>query len=609
MKNYAIIDFETRSSTPLNQGYLPYTEDPDFKVLCLGLKTSDHKNTHVYTHNLKLICDSLLRLSDIYPLIAFNAGFDAFILSKVVGRPYEEVVKSVLPLELLAKMVNSPDTLEESAVYFKLTKQKDMRGKEVMLQLALPQSDGSFINDKQLFKELYDYCRQDILVTERLYLKLKPLMPTLLKSPLLQNYYINILRNTKGIRYYVKGAKYLLKRSKELEDKYTKAAKALTKIPDFNLNSSQQFRAFLTDIGSPCRNTQKNTLNSVLRDTNSPIVRSMIKLKLNKPDGQKYTVFEKIINFTDSEGISRDSIRLYGAGKTGRYSSYGINILNLPKPSCTLKEIIKEKNLWKKHTYKAFPMIQGSTRNLLLPHRGEIFFYGDFSAIDMHNLLLASGDIKTYKKMLTGWDPYAYIASRAFNKVNVTKEERDTCKSVCLGIGYGLSEYGADADLKSQGKFLSTSRIKSIMTGYKKTFTKIEAYEEKLKTDFNCKYLRIPFSGRKLRFLDCTYIGKDNWRYKTPKSGYALLKGYQMVALTIQGLTVDCLHAAEIRVFEELKILPLIPWHDAIIASVDPKKANFEEFKKTMVKTPWFFNESIVPYLPCKFWKGSRYEE
>ena len=622
-------DFETRSSTPIEKGLTNYFNDPDFKVLC-GAYKFDGKPAHSFFGEKAYdFCRNLYDFSERYPFVAFNSAMEAHVFAKVLNLPVEDVFKRFYPLELVCKYLGGPDKLEKCLSFFKVKEKKDPFGKKLIEILSVPYSDKTphkeelkpYVNEKgfvdhpRLFKRFKEYCEQDVVASEKLLQKIVKYGFELKPLEAFNDNYLNFLRNRKGVRFDMKRVKSLNDITLNLEKAFKQQAKTILGDPKFNLNSSHQIKKILAK--HRLNNTRSESLKPVLEIEKSETLRDIIRMRLNRPTGAT-SVLKRVLQCADKDGIVTNSFRFWGAGQTGRFTSYGANPLVWPRSSDIEKNaaLLRDKeNLYGKNLSSAYNAVKAVMRTCIIPHKGCVFYGGDFSQIEFRLLMLVVGDVEKLKKLYRGWDAYVFIASKVFHKSedSVTTEERYIAKRVTLALGYGMGPQKAKDILWGEGVFVTEEIVRAVFKVYRQNFPLVTSFSYKLERSFNGSYLTVPITKRKIRLFECQqFYGKYGpyWTYKSALGVLNPLPKHKMVGWLIQSLACDIFKAVIRNLYVQLGLDVVIPFHDEVVCSIPVKRGkpviSMKDFKKVLGQSPDFI-KNYLPYIQTETWKGGYY--
>ena len=204
---------------------------------------------------------------------------------------------------------------------------------------------------------------------------------------------------------------------------------------------------------------------------------------------------------------------------TGRLSSNNPNLQNIPVRSDRGKEI----------------------RKAFVPRdANHILISADYSQIELRIVAGMSGDVNMGDAFKQGKDIHTATASKVYNipENEVTKEMRYKAKSVNFGIIYGQGAFGLADNLS-----ISRSEAKEIIDNYKKEFSGITSYMEKM----------ILFA-REHGYVE-TLMGRKRWLKDINSSNFTIRSFAERNAINspIQGTAADMIKLAMIRINREMK--------------------------------------------------------
>ena len=245
------------------------------------------------------------------------------------------------------------------------------------------------------------------------------------------------------------------------------------------------------------------------------------------------------------------SLQVFGT-TTGRWSSRGFQLQNLPRPVYTNKEwedklegfICKAQDHAVDETDK--DMIVSSLRPLLIPDNNmSKFFTADLSQIELRMGLYLAGDMDALNTLHTE-DLYLKFAQDVFGP-HVKKEdnERHIGKTAILSLLYGTgTKTLKEMILSNSGANLSITKVDKIRNKFMEQFPKVvdqwKRADIKLKEALPSGKLYIKLkSGRTLKFEGLKKklvprVGKDGSTYKTWQITY------------FDGITERPLHGAKL---------------------------------------------------------------
>ena len=171
-----------------------------------------------------------------------------------------------------------------------------------------------------------------------------------------------------------------------------------------------------------------------------------LRLQLAKSSIKKYQAME---NYAGADARARGLFQFYGASRTGRASSRGIQLQNLKRND--LPDLAEARELVKSGNGEAVELLYDSipdtlsqlVRTALIPEPGKKFIVADFSAIEARVLSWLAGEKWRMETFAAGGDIYCATASKMFH-CNVVKhgengDLRQKGKQAELACGYGGS--------------------------------------------------------------------------------------------------------------------------------------------------------------------------
>lgn len=161
------------------------------------------------------------------------------------------------------------------------------------------------------------------------------------------------------------------------------------------------------------------------------------------------------------DGRIRDLFQYWGA-HTGRWTSQGVQIHNLPRPkkgvdTVALIDLISS-GQWDGNVEKAYELIRAKLaesgnprltvddalsaliRPIFIPKPGCLFVIADFSAVECRGIAWLAGEAGLLDSLAGGHDVYCEFASRLFKRTITPRDEleRQIGKICILGLGYGM---------------------------------------------------------------------------------------------------------------------------------------------------------------------------
>jgi DNA polymerase len=628
------IDFEAQSEVSIDDcGAYAYAEHPSTVPLCAAWAIGDGPV------QLWREADPVPRewaawsiaAPDSPPWVAQNHETERELLRQKFGI----IVDNWIDTATLASAAGLPRKLGEIAEALKLPEQKG--SKTVMMMLARPRRPSRDNPDKfwrpwarpDLFEQLYDYCKQDV-VTMRAILKALPPYHWVMPAREEQLNRLTQQMNRTGVLIDL-GA----------------VEKALHAVEAHAQELRHEFATLLPGINprSPVRCAEALGLPNVQK----PTVRDALKIEPEGPRRRALEVLKtlataavsKLDAFQDRAcgGRLHGAMVFHGAGRTGRWSSMGVQLQNLIRglgsstpdwPAIDTSDDAMGLAFEALHGGVLAELYENPTRVVASMMRGFILgplLAGDFSQIEARVLAKVAGQLDLLEAFATKKDPYKLMAAYIYGKPleRISKDERFMGKQCILGCGYGLGRDGFIYMLKSIYDIdVTEQEADRIVKAYRSTnpkivelwwelerLVKVAVLEQPqqfikspkvpgigVRTFKSWLCLRLP-SGRVLWYYEPTLEPSERglqlfyWG-RNPKYGGKWMRvktyGGKLVENITQAIARDIMGEAMLRLASN-GFPPLLTVHDEIVTAASEPEDTREtaKFETLMRETPsWF---------------------
>lgn len=345
------IDIETRSRADLKKvGAFRYAADDSTEILCVAISEDDGDpvlwvNPKLATPDSRQQAKAEVlfeRMEDPSTIVlAHNASFELSCLGSKWGSatgfnpPRHDQWRCTMAM---ARRAALPASLDKCSQALGLTEKKDTRGASLIRKFCVPQKNGEFVNpadEPAMFKELCDYCVQDVRVEKAIHKKLKAFELTGLHLTVFQ---LTLDINTRGIPVNL-GA--LRKAQVIIDEETERLAAQFRAITGLEHTQNAKFLAWLTERGFTHTNLQAATMEEVFEDEDfdesTPLGQAlMIKKRVSYASLKKVAAMIACAGPHDNR--VRGTLNDYGAG-TGRWSASLIQPQNFKKPSKHLEKL------------------------------------------------------------------------------------------------------------------------------------------------------------------------------------------------------------------------------------------------------------------------------
>jgi DNA polymerase len=460
------IDFETRSECDLiARGSYTYAQDPSTQVLCMAWAVDD-ADVRVWTPDQpfpQAVRDGIQNLDVI---AAHNAAFERLIFWYVLCPDFEVPEPRLEQFYCTAAQARAncaPGSLEDVGRFAGASMKKDHRGAALVRKCCVP----PFKHTEQDMLDLFEYCAQDVRAMRAISKGLRPLSPTELAD-----YRVNERINDRGVRVDVALCHAALAYAAQEQVDITARVRELTDGAVRTVRSPVLRQWVLERLGPRARRMAvsykggeaKDSLDKSVRanllafgddDEVSPIVAEVIQCT-DDLWASAVAKYAKLAALADPEDARvRGAFVFAGGAATGRASSYGAQVHNIPRkaakaPLAVRTSMMARAPLAPTHGTRVTDVLKLMLRPTLLPDPGKSFVVADWSAIEGRvNPWLAqsaAGEAKldVFRRRL---DPYKVNAAATYGVAyeDVTDDQRQVGKvqELALGFGGGVGAFAA----------------------------------------------------------------------------------------------------------------------------------------------------------------------
>jgi DNA polymerase len=192
--------------------------------------------------------------------------------------------------------------------------------------------------------------------------------------------------------------------------------------------------------------------------------------------------FSKFLEMSCADGRYRGAHIYHGAG-TGRFSGYGAQVQNMPRPVNKLPEIIKARQYlldpWGHDRPAAMEtLLSDCIRGVLIPSDGKVMTAIDFAGIELRVLAWLAGAQTKLNMIRSGRDLYRQMASEIYSKPyeEILKEsfERQVGKTGELALGFQGGKGALAKGLKLSGISMTEDEMKKVIKAYREALYNTE---------------------------------------------------------------------------------------------------------------------------------------
>jgi len=474
-------DFETRSRCDLTvYGVYNYARDMSTEVLCMSYAFDDEE-VRTWTPDQPFPEDVRAYRGQIR---AHNAAFERLILWYVceTHHTFEQFYCTAAQ----ARANCLPGALEDVGRAVSSQMKKDHRGAQLIRQLSIPRTDGTFNEDPELMKEMIAYCEQDVRTMRAVSKAMRDL--SILE---LADYHANERINDRGVlidRELVRAARRFA--NVEMNDIHD----TVREVTNGELVSvrSPKMRQWVYDRVGPrakqiMQKDNKTSIDKTVRagllamedpDEVPPHVMDVIQCA-DDIWASSVAKFQRLDNLADlDDDRVRGAFVFNGGSATGRASSFGAQVHNFTRkcakePEAVRQAMVRGHEIVPKYGKRVTDVLKGMLRPSLIPEKGKVFVVADWSAIEarcnpwLANDPMARDILDVFEN---GGDVYIKEAAGIFRKdeASVEPEERQIGKVAILSLGYGGAVGAFNNMARAYGIAMTENQVKRIVDAWRR---------------------------------------------------------------------------------------------------------------------------------------------
>jgi len=461
-------DIETHSRCNLKEcGAFIYATDPSTDVICLCYAVGDGE-IHVWKPG-DPVPAPFINPTDYSPFIWDNWTFDAQIYAHVLVKRYGF---APIPIERqdcaqrLALANGYPPELDRRCEALGVPYRKDPEARKAMLRIArLPVEDSAKkkrkktkpVDPAQYERDLaltIERCKTDVAATRACCghtrpghndLSLRPLSPQ--ERRILQ---LDAKINARGVHSNIPFLEAARAFAIWERNAVNVRLNELTAGVVTSVFQRDRILKMINDRGHNLTGLTKRSVTAALAHKPEDFVRELLTLR-QKGAYTSAQRIKKILAFTDPNDRRIRGVLRYHGAHTGRWSSIGCNLHNLPRNDAELPASLIEAVLKTDHAELArwgnpLTVLAGLMRAVICAAPGHTLTWADFAAIESRVLAWLAGEtwkLDVFRQYDQSGDerlhPYRQIAARMLHKdvLAIVKVERQKGKSTELACGYG----------------------------------------------------------------------------------------------------------------------------------------------------------------------------
>lgn len=464
------LDTETKSRCDLKtRGSYNYARDPSTELLCLSYAFDD-EDVCTWVPGQPFPEDVAAHFQNGGQIRVHNASFDRLILWYVVCPDFDVPAPKLEQFYCTAAQARAncaPGSLEDVGRFASANMKKDHRGAQLIRLLSIPQADGKFREDAELMAEMVRYCEQDVRAMRAVSKAMRDL-----SAEELADYHVNERINDRGLlvdRALCRAAtKYAREEIVEIQD----LVAAITNGAVRTVRSPNMKEWVLARVGDQARKLmtvfkdgeKKYSIDKTIRanllalaDEDKDEISADVAEVIQCTDdlwSSSVAKFVKLDSLADEEDDRvRGAFVFAGGSATGRASSYGAQVHNLPRmcakdPEAVRQALVRGHDIIPKYGDRVTDVLKGMLRPSIMAAPGESLITYDWSAIEARvNPWLSGHGDATLQMFRDGKDIYVATAARMFGipEESVTPEQRQLGKVAILACGFagGVGAFAA----------------------------------------------------------------------------------------------------------------------------------------------------------------------
>jgi DNA polymerase bacteriophage-type len=409
------VDFETRSEADLKKvGAYVYATHPSTQIICMGWAFDDDE-PQIWAPELspKFPVEVIEHLTANEPRAshAHNAQFERLIV-KYVLPIYAEFPQPDIDhwccTAAQARARALPGALDDLGACLNLPIQKDKRGKELIRLLCIPHVDGNgdigFNLDPHLLSEMYEYCKQDVR-TERLAAQVTPPLTDVEHDDWVVSEMVNDAGLKVDVAFAEAATEYAAAEVAEISAKLTRVTSG--KITSHRqhqrlkafmapyMEANDRVRNAMTVVKTDRRTGEEEAKTSFDRGARASLLSLEASHPGTLPDKVIRTIelvdeagrssvakFKNMVNRAGCDGRVRGAYIFSGAGQTGRFSSVGLQVHNLPRECAKDPEALHKQVMGDKTLTNVMDDLASMLRPSIIASPKHTLVWGDWSAIE-----------------------------------------------------------------------------------------------------------------------------------------------------------------------------------------------------------------------------------
>jgi DNA polymerase bacteriophage-type len=498
------IDFETRSRCDLKaKGVYNYAQDASTEVLCMSYAFDDGEvQTWLPSQEFPAAVRNHTGL-----IYAHNAAFERLIFWYVLQINFK--LEQFYCTAAQARANCAPGSLEDVGRFAGADMRKDHRGSQLIRLLSVPQANGQFREDADLMAEMIQYCEQDVKAMRAISQALRPM-----SDDELADYHVNERINDRGILIDVPLCHAAVQYAGAEMAEIQQIVAEVTEGEITSVRSPKMREWVLERVGPEAKKLmwtgEKYSIDKSVRanllamedpDEIPPAVADVIQCA-DDLWASSVAKFSRLASLADEEDARvRGAFVFAGGSATGRASSYGAQVHNLPRksakdPEAVRTAMVRGHAIVPRFEKRITDVLKKMLRPAIVAAPGNVLIAYDWSAIEgrvhpwLSNCPAGEEKLNVFR---SGLDPYIVNAAATFRlpyeHIKAEHEQgrsdmRQIGKVQELALGF-LGGAGAfEVFARVYGVRLSDAEVKRAVDGWRRANPWAQAHGQQLENAY-----------------------------------------------------------------------------------------------------------------------------
>ena len=413
-----------------------------------------------------------------------------------------------------ANVFRSPASLVDACKFFDVEIQKDEKGQALMKKICSPMKenttsgvvnglnyqrvelkDSPFKGGWEVYERMRRYCIQDVQATVKLFGALNKRIKDLgdFVEPTKAGIALTEKMNNKGVKLDKSVISKLETARDTIFNKADESAAKAFGVPSASMGTRIK-KAILEQFGMEVSSLGKKEIAKLIKS--GKVKDNSLKEKLEDFAKYNLTSLRKVDKATSSNLDWRlyDLFKFAGAYATGRWSSFGMQLQNLPRSTQEDAEEAMQwldKNADTDWVLETPERVVDGVRGSIVPDdKDHKFYITDLKGIEARMALYLSGYNDVVEKMHNeGLDVYIEAAAAAFGR-DKAKERRQDGKINHLQAQYGASEVAIKNAIENGGGSITLEDSKKLKLGFRRLYTKMVTLWRKCDNQVKRAYIK-----------------------------------------------------------------------------------------------------------------------